>query len=266
MKDYYKKGRLDTYKERLIARIPDSASTVATFEFLPRLANRRDLYSLHHAYMGFHTLSDKKYALAQDVEYAVIDFNDWLTFSGFYSLGGYKNLQDIFLGSRWRVLDMVDSLVLLEKGPSDADFICDKLTVRQDKPYKEILRAGDCLSLIKANFSYHCADEALDAVFYWESLEKTDKDIQMLIEITSEEGRAIRSLAHPICYRIFPTHSWEKGDLYKEKIRVYMPEESPDDINISVAFIDNMSGGIIQAKSGDNSYAVINLGEIRCRE
>jgi hypothetical protein len=36
--------------------------------------------------MGFHTLSDKKYALAQDVEYAVIDFNDWLTFSGFYSL------------------------------------------------------------------------------------------------------------------------------------------------------------------------------------
>ncbi|MDD5665441.1 MAG: DUF2079 domain-containing protein [Candidatus Omnitrophica bacterium] len=266
IKGYYKKDHLDVYKERLIARIPDSASTVATFEFLPRLANRKNLYSLHHAYMGFHTLSDKKYALADDVEYAVIDFNDWLTFSGFYSLEGYKNLQDIFLGSRWRLLDMVDSLVLLEKSPSDADFICSKLTARQDKSYKEILRVGDSLILIKANFLYYCADEALEAVFYWQSLEKTDKDIQMLIEITSEEGRVIRRLVHPICYRIFPTHSWEKGDSYKEKVRIYMPEESPDDINISVVFIDNMSGGIIQAKSGNNSYTVINLGVIRCRE
>jgi len=265
IKGYYKKDHLDIYKERLISQIPDSASTVATFEFLPRLANRKNLYSLHHAYMGFYTLSDKKYTLPKDVEYAVIDFNDWLTFSGFYSLNGYNNLQDIFAGLGWRVLDMVDSLVLLKKSASDADFICSKLSGKPDA-HKEILRVGDSLSLVKSSFLYYCADKAIEATFYWHSLDNTDKDIQMLIEVTSEGGRVIRRLAHPICYRIFPTHSWVKGDSYKEKIRIYMPEESSGDINVSIVFFDNASGGIIQAGTGKDSYAVINFGEIRCRE
>ena len=266
IKGYYKKDHSDIYKERLISQIPDAASTVATFEFLPRLANRRNLYSLHHAYMGFHTLSDKKYTLARDVEYAVIDFNDWLTFSGFYSLGGYKNLQNIFPGLGWRVIDMIDSLVLLENNSSDANFICNKLSGRPDKSHEEILRVGDSFSLIKSSFLYYCADEAIEATFYWHSLENTDKDIQMLIEIISGDGRVIRRLEHPICYRIFPTHSWVKGDFYKERIRIYIPEESPANISINIVFFDNVSGGVIQAGIGKDSYAVISFGEIRCQE
>ncbi|MCX5704064.1 MAG: DUF2079 domain-containing protein [Candidatus Omnitrophica bacterium] len=93
----YKKDYLDIYKGKFINKIPPWAPVVATFEFLPHLSHRHSLYSFHHVYMGFYTLSDKRYDLPKDVEYALIDFNDFLTFRGFYMRKAHPKRYEYYL-------------------------------------------------------------------------------------------------------------------------------------------------------------------------
>ena len=48
----------------------------ATFEFLPHLSHRQDLYSFPSCVFGIFTLFTKAYQLPDNVQYALIDFND----------------------------------------------------------------------------------------------------------------------------------------------------------------------------------------------
>ena len=89
----YHKDYLDDVKYNLLSQIPANSGVITTFEFLPHLTHRKYLYSLHHVYMGFYTLSNRRYELPDNAEYALIDFNDSTTFESFYSKQRYKNLQ-----------------------------------------------------------------------------------------------------------------------------------------------------------------------------
>ena len=56
----YHKDYLDDIKYNLLAKIPENSGVITTFEFLPHLTHRKYLYSLHHVYMGFYTLSNRR--------------------------------------------------------------------------------------------------------------------------------------------------------------------------------------------------------------
>jgi uncharacterized membrane protein len=88
-------------KEALIEQIPKDASVVSTFEFLSHLSHRQDLYSFHHVYSGFYTLFTKPYHLPDNVQYALINFNDYLTFSGFYNPNNYRNIDNFLKQGSW---------------------------------------------------------------------------------------------------------------------------------------------------------------------
>lgn len=296
----YRRDYLDVYKERFIRKVPHSANVVATFELLPRLTDRKRLYSLHHPYMGFYTLSQKKYYLSEDVQYAVVDFNDSLTFRGFYQPFGYINLQGIFLNHGWKAIDMIDSLVILKKSPEKEEFICSKVdsmplnlngappkakpgvslcvgaclpagrtsrppTFRSGRRDKEIVRVEENFSLIGSNFVYRPEQEAIEATFYWKSLKDTGRDVGMFIDLTDNQGRIIRRLFHPICYRIFPTQSWREGEVYKELLRIYIPKEYlRDDIVVRAGFYDYLTGNILDVSVRESSYGMVKIGSLRC--
>lgn len=264
----YRKDYSDLSKERFITKVPQSANVAATFEFLPRLANRKKLYSLHHSYMGFYTLSNKRYILPEDTEYAIIDFNDQLTFRGFYQPEGYKNLQNIFQKDQWELIEIVDSLAMLKKSSKKQDFICAKVALGQNDLKKEIVKVGDSFVLVGSSFvRLSGQEEMIEATFYWKSVKETDRDIQMFISITDKEGRIIRRLMHPICYRIFPTQSWKKGEVYKELLRIYIPEKYfKDDIIIVAGFYDYLKGNIVKLSIEGASYDLASIGSLRCKK
>jgi hypothetical protein len=96
--------------QEMLARIPKNAGTIATFGFLPGLANRASLYSFHYVYTGTHILTDKKFVLPGDIAYAMIDMNDPSLFGQFYQPQRYSGLQGFFIGQGWRVEGYVNSL------------------------------------------------------------------------------------------------------------------------------------------------------------
>ena len=69
-----------------LALVPADAAVLATFRFLPALADRAHVYSLHHVYTGRYTLSTVPYPMPA-VDFILVDREDPLTFSarGFYS-------------------------------------------------------------------------------------------------------------------------------------------------------------------------------------
>ena len=263
IKSDYHKDYLDLAKDQFIAKVPQSENVVATFEFLPKLANREKLYSLHHPYMGFYTLSNKKYLLPEDAKYALIDFNDGLTFRSFYRPDGYKNLQNIFLKYNWELIEMVDSLVMLKKTSQKQDFICSRVNLVQSDLNKEIIKVGDNFILIGSRFARLPGQEAVEATLYWKSIKETDSDISMFISITDSRGRILRKLMHPIGYRIFPTQSWKKGEVYKELLRIYIPGKYfKGDIIVMAGFYNYLKGDIIKLSIGNESYDLARIGSL----
>jgi uncharacterized membrane protein len=261
----YRKDQLDLSKEELIKRIPISAGVVATFELLPSLANRDKLYSLHHPYMGFYTLSNKKYSLPKDAEYALIDFNDKLTFRSFYRPDGYKNLQEIFINNKWQVLGVVDSLVLLKKSLGNEDFICNKESLSGKSFMKEVFKVEDSISLLNIDIKCSSGEDFIEARIIWKSLKNTDKDIQMFIKVTDNNGMFIKSLVHPICYRILPTQSWNRGEVFSESLRVYIPRGFlKNEILVVAGFYDYAKGNMLRLNLGGKDFMAASIGSIRC--
>jgi hypothetical protein len=261
----YRADRLDYYKEELVKKVPVSAGVVATFEFLPRLANRSRLYSLHHPYLGFYTLSNRKYTLPKDAEYALVDFNDRLTFKGFYLPEGYRNLQSIFLDGQWQVLDAVDSLVLFKRPPAKKGFICSQEKSSARLAGKELLRVEDAVSLREADFECLPGEDFIEAKLTWQCLKNTNKDIQIAIEITGPEGKIIKRLIHPIGYRIFPTQSWRSGEVFKETLRINIPGNLlKNGIFVMMGFSDFVRGDTLRISSNGKDYTQVKIKNLKC--
>lgn len=87
----------------LLDRVPADARVMATFAAQPRLANRLHLYSLHHLYTGYYTLSDVPYPTPA-VDWVIIDTADPLTFgaAGFgRDPDGWQRLQMLLPPAAW---------------------------------------------------------------------------------------------------------------------------------------------------------------------
>lgn len=219
-----KKDYSDLYKDSLLAKIPIVASVVTTFEFLPHLSHRKNLYSFHHVYMGHYTISSKKYELPQNVEYALIDFNDLLTFGSFYSPENYKNIQGFLAQGDWQAEDMLDSIVLFKKNIPAKYVLCGLLQDAAPAVTNRIdINIGNEIQLIGYDMSKFNEEGISDFTFYWRSLKQTDKDINVLLDIVNENSQLVIRKILPICHRIFPTNSWNEGQIFKDQYRIKVP-------------------------------------------
>lgn len=63
-------------RDAMLARVPAEGAVVASFEFLPRLARRHDVHSLHHVLRGAYTYSTRPYPELVNVTAVLADWDD----------------------------------------------------------------------------------------------------------------------------------------------------------------------------------------------
>lgn len=221
----YTKEVTDYKKQSFVDRIPRDAPTIATFEFLPKLSQRSKLYSFHHIYKGTYTLSGKAYFIPE-ADYTLIDFNDYLTFTGFFWPDGYTNVQYFLSHDKWGLVEAADNVALFKKGYISEEYL--------SRPLKESAVSGPPKFLIQGEVAcsgYNLyngmarAGEVIHLNFTWESLKHTDRDYIAVLKLVDKDGNIIHGFVHPICYGIYPTHSWKEGDLYSENIWISLPSK-----------------------------------------
>lgn len=110
-------------KDRALASIPRESTVAATFDFLPKLANRTGLHSLHHIYTGSYTLSTAPYKNPGNIKHVIIDTIDWLTFrsKSFYGPEQYRNLQAMISNGTWEASLNAETILVLTKVAASPD-------------------------------------------------------------------------------------------------------------------------------------------------
>lgn len=235
---------LDVYKDAFVKKIPAQASVVTTFEFLPHLTHRKALYSFHHVYTGYHTLSNKIYSLPKDVEIALLDFNDPLTFRGFRSLNGHNNLESFLSQGKWQVEDMMETIVIFKKNITPKYLLYEVVQdVGKQIQQKKTISVEEDIELIGCNFDNKSERGTLGMTFYWKSMRPTKRDLSIFLDIVDRNGLLIMRKHRPICYMAKPTSTWKQGEIIKEECRIKIPDKVLDRYyGIKIGFFDLNSG------------------------
>ncbi len=231
----------DRIKEEMLAKIPPSAGVVATFEFLPHLANRAGLYSFHHVYTGFYTLSDKTYELPETTQDALIDFIDVRTFKGFYKKGRTKNLKAFFGSGQWGIEDVQDGIVLLRKGAPDRYRLTDVLAEAPAPQHPVNKKTQEGLVLL--GFDTDAGRPGfLHLTLYWSLERPVDREIELFFDVMDDVGLRRRRLLRPSCYLMHPVWAWQPGTYVREEH--YLP---------------------LTEIASANTYSLLRLGVSDCR-
>ena len=231
-------------KTFVIENLPHHASVLATFECLPRLANRKSIYSLHHVYTGRYTLSGVPYPLP-NVDTIIMDTNDPLTFSveGFYDSEHYKRLQAVLAKPGWKLVEHVDGLLVFRNlsGASAFSENVEPMNLVEyiERPAKMSLNIDQTsvadiqLLGFKIDISNH--SDTVPLTLYWRKLHENSRDYDMAVTIRNSKKRLTHKILSPGS-RIWPPQSWQTDDLIADRHRVHLDiGQSPDnDIHVSV--------------------------------
>jgi len=240
----FKKDILDRVKQDFVNKIPENSGVVATFEFLPKLSNRASLYSFHHVVKGFYTLSSKPYVLPESAEYALLDFNDSLTFDSFYIPGSDSNLRKFISTGKWGAVDISGSIVLLRKNhPGDYRLymIFDKMPAIM---HGGLVKIDDNLEFLGYDVSSgnSPAKRQIKMTFFWRVSGQLKKDYGSFIDILDSDGDLRYRFKKPICYRIYPTYAWRKEDIVSEDYVISMPEDIKNGYSVRMGVFDYKTG------------------------
>jgi len=201
------------YQRELIKKIPEDKAVVATFGFLAELSNREEVYSFHYVYGGFDKLTNKTYKLPDTVEYALLDFQDQLTFQGFDNDTSPANINRFLEQGRWGVEEVIGPLVMLKRNS--------ETKMRLINPIESELVGEQKLNIVNYQFEVDQNDDnfiiiALD----WHVAQDLDKKYLMQLALADENNQELGRYYFDPTYNIYPTQLWKQGQHFRTYYRL----------------------------------------------
>lgn len=224
-----KDTRKKQIRQKYVDMIPEDASVMATFRFLSKLSQRKELYSFHHIYMGRYTLSTLAYPLPEKLDYALIDFNNHFVFD-FKSPNSYENLTNFFTSYDWEVVDSDDSIVLFKNsGARDLSKIFQVLDKAPSMRSMVNGKINDEIELVGFEWVKGEGDKDWEVriSFCWRCLEKPASDYVSYLVFVDRNDMPVRQDKKYMCYRIHPTQQWQKGQVIREDYWYVFPPDLP---------------------------------------
>jgi hypothetical protein len=223
-------------KDRARQHIARDAAVLATFDFLPRLSNRRALYSLHHVYSGRYTLSAKRYPTPA-IDVLVMDVLDPLTFapSGFYNPGSHTNLQALLHDPGWRLRYQADSVLVLDRGSGGPPVPWVRPLGEEPLMNIHVEQSGPAhIQLRGFSLGERSGGGLLPLTLYWmKTAEETD-DCILRLSLETHGERICRKTLCPGS-RVWPPQSWPTGILMEDRQCLHVPDQDLNGENVRVS-------------------------------
>lgn len=253
-----KRNELDMEKARILSEVPAGAPSVSTFEFLPALSNRKELYSFHYVFVGSTILGGRPYRLPDTVKYALVDFNDAHTFGWYYTPAGCDNVKNLMAERDFGVLDCVDSLVLFGEG-AHTDLWLYRIEASPVDNFQNIVAVDvdESIRLRGWRVLGSGRSDVMDVTFRWECLRRTERDIGASLHIVNAAGDAAASTYHPLGWRSYPTSKWEAGQIVEDRMRILNPDARPGESwDLRMTFVDDRTDVRCSINGGSASNEV----------
>ncbi len=210
------------YRDRMASRIPATGGVVAAFEFLARLASRREVHSIHHLYTGLYTYSTQPYPVPAGVAAMIADLGDE-RLALYVRPGTPLRLRELVDRNHLRPVDAAGDLVLFLREPAD--------TV-------ELLRAGTPPAPVTRRVVYDrqlaCTGFALPestvtvggvlpVETYWRRVAPADRHFVMQLVLKDAAGRVVFSRSRHLGYLLYPAAEWPADTTVRETYRLVVP-------------------------------------------
>ena len=211
-------------KEQLVKMIPEKASVISTFQFLPRLAHRHNLYSMHFVTNGFKMYTNVKYEPPQNLEYALIDFNEPLILNSLFPSQAPHNIRSFLDSKSWSVLKAIDDIVLFKK---DYQMEYKLFEVVQNPRIENVVNANIDnqimflgYDIVKENKD---KDRILHLIYYWKRIGETPNPLGFFIQFFDADKNISFVKEYAFGYRVYVPESWPKDKIIKLHRYVLIP-------------------------------------------
>jgi uncharacterized membrane protein len=232
----------NTGKDELLRKLPADASVLATFEFLPKLADRSHVYSFHHVYTGRYTFSDVSYPTPR-VDFIIFDTQDYLTFSswGFYHADNYKRIRRMLDHGNWHLFYQSGSLLALERaGSNDQQLPLAFPEAIPAQMNKNVAQWPANAGIQLLGFTGHSvpADHSFDLTLYWSKEVDAPEDYDVSL-ILKDSGEVVYTGALSPGSRIWPPQSWPAAQTIadRHRIGVSTPISSLENVRLLIRLI-----------------------------
>ena len=167
----YQINDLARQKKKLIEMIPREASVISTFQFLPQLAHRHDLSSMHLVSTGFRMYTNVAYQPPSGLEYALIDFNEPLMRNSFFPTQAPDNIRSFLEDGGWKVMGAVDDIILFKKNYPSGHKLVEMASEEDIDNPMHVNIAGQLTFLgYDVDEMNMDGDRILHFAYYWESI------------------------------------------------------------------------------------------------
>jgi uncharacterized membrane protein len=236
-------------KQKLLKYIPKYESVVASYEFLPQLSIRPELYSLNYAWQGYKQLSYELYEIPKNVKYIYVNFEDIIKYDLQYTQddqdkkykNSYLNWKKIFEEYSLSPLKIIDTygiwnydLDLKNNKNHQKENILYKIYKNQEKNMKienpeniniseEITFLGwDRNEISELNKLDKIDFQLLPISLYFEknSNQKINNNYQLQFSI-GEYNKI-----YPLSYGFYPTSKWNKNEIIKINYWIIIPSNA----------------------------------------
>ncbi len=216
---------VDRIKTDLLKQVPPDAGVIATFEFLPHLTNRRTLCSFHHVTMGVYTLSHLPYLVPEEVEYALIDLNDTLTFSSFYGPDGGVKFRKFLNSGNWGVKEIKGNLSLWQKNSPNKFVLYEELKELPPDVVRVSVAGEDRAELVgyEVGDRFKRTEGIMPVSTCWRRLAGKNHEYGIFLGLIDRNGRLGSSNDTPFGYFIYPLGDWDGSEIVRINCRYPLP-------------------------------------------
>mgnify|MGYP001618427809 CR=1 FL=1 len=228
---YFKAYAIDEEAEvrkELVRLIPKKSATLATFKFLPWLANRRDLSSLHLIATGYRMYTRERYVAPEGLKYALIDFNDTLTLNSFFPHGASANIRSFLESGPWKVAAGAGDIVLFEKNRPGGYLLHETFSQQKiDIPIR--VNIDNQIEFLGYNMQEEQLGESriLHLTTFWRRLGVLKEEPAFFVVLLNDAGEVLLEQIHVIGYRVYPPAEWPQDKIAAEHVFVLLKSTVP---------------------------------------
>ena len=221
----------DRLRQKFVDRVPKRAPVLATFEFSPKLSMRPLLFYFYHVVASSRKpefRADARAAQGQ-AQYALVDFNDPITFYEFFRHGNDADIRRFLIDGNWRLLETVNSIALFGRGrDQDLGLVGRASPGEAERP----LTISPIPPLELSGYSLRrgkvMGERVLELDVYFKCLEKVTADLLLGARFTSREDPEYffrQELYGP--FRIYPSSRWQPGEVVVQHCSILVPPDAP---------------------------------------
>ena len=210
------------YRDQMVTRVPHEGGVVAAFEFLARLASRRNVHSIHHLYTGYYTFSTQRYPVPDGIEALLADVGDE-RLSIYVKPGTPDRLRDLVARNDLRPVDAAGDQLLFLRAASDTVELfraaASEPAVARSVTYDRCL-AFRGFSLPESTVAQ---GDLLALETCWRRVAPADRQFMMQLVVRDLSGRGVFAVARHLGYLLYPAARWPADTTMRETYRMVVP-------------------------------------------